>query len=955
MVNPNQMASRTSSNSAGGQRSGVWLMLLLIFIILSVLFRYSYVPGFTLFSNDGPIGTLASASRKMPDEFFGGWQDLNSVGIREGTWPGISWGLFWLLGPVAYSKLYAPIGLLLLGLGAWTFFRSMRFGPGACILGGLAAMLNSGFFSVACWGVVAHTNTIAMTFFAMAALVSAQNATSAVQCWVRIPLAGLAVGMGVAEGADVGAIFSVYVALFALFLAWNSEGPVLPKLTMGAIKVGVVAVFALFLAAQPISALVATAIKGVAGTKQDEQTKQERWAFSTQWSLPKSEALCLLIPGLFGYRMDTPRDMAAFENAYQNGVYWGQAGRSPEWDVAWDQWVKSDKKGQPPNPGAGYLMRYTGGGNYTGVLVVIIALWAALQSFQKGKSAFSLSQRRWIWFWITAAICSLLLAFGRYAPFYWFFYKLPYVSSIRNPSKFTHGVNLALVVLFGFGLQGLCRRYLETVATGTMSFTGHLKSWWSRVTGFDRKWVIGSGVAFAVSVFGWLIYASSRQSLESFIQMVGYPGEMAKGIAAFSIGEVGWFILFLFLALTLIVLILSGWFAGPRTRLGAMLLGLLLLVDLGRANQPWIIVSEYKQRYQSNAVVDLLRKKPYEHRVARLPGAVLGALSAFKVPDQIIEAENYFEQAIYGQEWAQHILLYYDVQSLDIVQMRSMPEDIKAYQIEAFRPRPWPPRNMPELQQAMVPVRRELELTNTRYLLGTASLLDILNVLLDPVQQRFRIVKRFNIVNKPGVTNPTKTAEQTAELSTNGVFALFEFTGALPRAKLYSNWEVNANADANLKRIVSPEFDPEKSVVVTEQIPPASIATSTNENAGTVEYASYEPNHIILKANATAPSILLLNDRYDPNWKVTVDGKPVALLHANYLMRGVQITPGAHIVDYRFSPPVKLFYVSVSAIILGIGLLGFLAISSGRDEGVQGKGDEPKPVAKPVPQPAAKK
>src|SRR6266436_1981011 len=226
------MKSTASSNSAGGQRSGVWLMLLLIFIVLSIFFRYNYVPGLTLASNDGPIGTLNSASRKMPDEFFGGWQDLNSVGIREGACPCISWCLFWLLGPVGYSKLYAPIGLMLLGLGAWTFFRTMRFAPTACILGGLAAMLNSGFFSVACWGVVAHTNTIAITFFAMAALVSAKNATSAVQCWVRIALAGLAVGMGVAEGADVGAIFSVYVALFAMFLAWNSEGPPVPKLAM---------------------------------------------------------------------------------------------------------------------------------------------------------------------------------------------------------------------------------------------------------------------------------------------------------------------------------------------------------------------------------------------------------------------------------------------------------------------------------------------------------------------------------------------------------------------------------------------------------------------------------------------------------------------------------------------------------------------------------------------------
>jgi hypothetical protein len=603
-------------------------------------------------------------------------------------------------------------------------------------------------------------------------------------------------------------------------------------------------------------------------------------------------------------------------------------------------------------------MRYTGGGNYTGVLVVLVALWAALQSLQKEKSVFSLTQRRWIWFWMAAAVCSLLLAFGRYAPFYWFFYKLPYVSAIRNPSKFTHAVNLTLVVLFGFGVHGLCRRYLETAATGTLSFTGHLKSWWSRVTGFDRKWVIGSGMALAISVISWLIYSSSRQGLESFIQLVGYPGEMAKGIAGFSIGEVGWFVLFLFLALALVALILSGWFAGRRARFGAILLGLLLLFDLGRANQPWVVLSEYEQRYQSNPILEFLRQKSYEHRVARLPQYLPGLIPAFRVSEKIAEIEDYFQKGIYGQELAQHLLLYYNIQSLDIVQMSRMPEDVKAF-LEALQPQPYPPRTQEEVQHFIGDLShlpaREWELTNTRYLLGTAPLLDLLNGVFDPGKRRFRIVDRFEMVPKPGITNPTKIAEQTAVVSTNGTFAIFEFTGALPRAKLYSNWEVNTNAEANLKRIASPEFDPTKSVVITDQIAPPPAATATNENAGTVEFASYDPNHIVLKANANTPSILLLNDRFDPNWKVTVDGKPVTLLRANFLMRGVQLEPGAHAVEYRFAPPVNLFYVSLSAIVLGLGLLGFLAVSNWREETVGTKADEPKAAAKPVPQAAAKK
>jgi hypothetical protein len=320
-------------------------------------------------------------------------------------------------------------------------------------------------------------------------------------------------------------------------------------------------------------------------------------------------------------------------------------------------------------------------------------------------------------------------------------------------------------------------------------------------------------------------------------------------------------------------------------------------------------------------------------------------LDVFKIDDNLRRIEGSFE-GIYSVEWAQQVMLYYNIQSLDIVQMRSMPDDISAY-LTAFL-------SGSNGQEFCRMATREWELTNTRYLLGTAPLIELLNRFFDPVKHRFRIVERFDLVGKPGIANPVRPAEYTAAPSTNGTFAIFEFAGALPRAKLYSNWEVNTNAEATLKRITSEEFDPAKSVVVSEPIPAPSTMT-TNENAGTVEFASYEPNHIVLKANASAQSILLLNDRYDPNWKVTVDGKPVTLLRANFLMRGVQLAPGAHMVEYHFAPPVNLFYVSLSAIIFGLGLLGFLAVSSRREERVEAKPMEPKPVAKPAPQAAAKK
>ena len=432
----NRAIMSTDAPSLTRRTPGFWRMFLLLTATLAAVFYGDFVPGSILFSNDGPLGRLLSECHRLPDGFTGSWQDLATVGFREGSVaPSISSGLKLLLGPVWFAKLYAPAGLLILGLAAWFFFRKSGLAPAACVLGGLAATLNSSFFSTACWGVASHPITFAMCFLALAALVDAAPH----QRGLRLALAGFAVGMGVTEGADIGAIFSVLVAAFILFQSWIAGGSRLRNAALGIVRVAVVALCAAFLAAQTISGLIATNIEGVAGTAQDAQTRQARWDWATQWSLPKREALSVLVPGLFGYRLDTP----------DGGEYWGSIGRDP----AWDRYEANGSQGPPPDG----FTRYSGGGVYAGVLVVLLAFWAFVQSLRGKDSAFNPSSRKWLWFWIAIGGGSLLLAFGRFAPFYRMVYSLPYLSTVRNPVKFMHVASFALVVLFAFGVDGLWR------------------------------------------------------------------------------------------------------------------------------------------------------------------------------------------------------------------------------------------------------------------------------------------------------------------------------------------------------------------------------------------------------------------------------------------------------------------------------------------------------------------
>src|SRR6202000_3387492 len=118
--------------------------------------------------------------------------------------------------------------------------------------------------------------------------------------------------------------------------------------------------------------------------------------------------------------------------------------------------------------------------------------------------------------------------------------------------------------------------------------------------------------------------------------------------------------------------------------------------------------------------------------------------------------------------------------------------------------------------------------------------------------------------------------------------ALFEFTGALPRARLYTNWQTNSvedlknftdknlsdkdsmvfnhastNGFLTLKKLTSPDFDAEQTVLLEAPLAGASPNHSTNGTSGTVDFKSYSPKQIVLNANAAGPSVLMLNDRFD--------------------------------------------------------------------------------------------
>ena len=94
-------------------------------------------------------------------------------------------------------------------------------------------------------------------------------------------------------------------------------------------------------------------------------------------------------------------------------------------------------------------------GEYLGAAVLVLA----------GLAFANAARRRLMWFWIGAAIVTLLVAFGGYTPFYRLVYELPMMSVVRAPNMSFFVATLAVAGLTAIGVERLLagevsRRYL---------------------------------------------------------------------------------------------------------------------------------------------------------------------------------------------------------------------------------------------------------------------------------------------------------------------------------------------------------------------------------------------------------------------------------------------------------------------------------------------------------------
>ncbi len=189
--------------------------------------------------------------------------------------------------------------------------------------------------------------------------------------------------------------------------------------------------------------------------------------------------------------------------------------------------------------------------------------------------------------------------------------------------------------------------------------------------------------------------------------------------------------------------------------------------------------------------------------------------------------------------------------------------------------------------------------------------------------------RHFIRVPKPGIEQVTKLEEFTATPNANGPYALIEFTGALPRARLYSHWQVSTNDQATLQTLTNADFDPQQTVLVSTPLPGSS---PTNQNPRTVEFTSYAPNHIVFSPGRRA--IRAAAQRYVRFALARVGGRQAGGIVALQLYHARRVSGArrAH-GGIQVQPAEQIALRHPGAIGVGLLLCGFLIVAARRPAG----------------------
>jgi hypothetical protein len=204
------------------------------------------------------------------------------------------------------------------------------------------------------------------------------------------------------------------------------------------------------------------------------------------------------------------------------------------------------------------------------------------------------------------------------------------------------------------------------------------------------------------------------------------------------------------------------------------------------------------------------------------------------------------------------------------------------------------------------------------------------------------VVHNRRLVNLLGIKY-IFSAEELEEPSLREVargesYIIYENLQALPRCFLVYKQETFRDDGEILDALVRGAVDVRTTALCTEEILTATSRVAIVSDRADVDVEEYSPNRVRVRVRTPREAILVLMDSYDGGWQAFDDGSPVTIHRVNYKFRGLRLTPGEHVVTFRYLPGSFLFGagLTVAGILLIVLSAVFLrGVSRARGSGLE--------------------
>jgi len=538
------------------------------------------------------------------------------------------------------------------------------------------------------------------------------------------------------------------------------------------------------------------------------------YQYATNWSFPPSEMVTFFIPSFMGFGGQT---------------YWGPI-YSSEFPL------------------------------YFSLIVLLLAGFALM-----------INRNRTVLFFTILAGFTLLLSFGKHFPVLYvpLFKFLPFFNKFRAPKMILVVFDFSMVILAGFGLEGLIKASQETLQAKRRLIQRYL-------------WIFGIviGILILILLAGETVYSGwVSRSLQ-----LKYP--TANPMAFQRIAEealdmarrdtVKTLFLFIFAAGAILLAI--------RKKLSmktlSVCLCLLLVIDLWSVNKKFMdpkpktsesghffetpevaFLKQQEEPYRMMTVFDAYQRAPNWYMYHQIHNVYGYSAAKLRIYQELME--TFGMPTGYGQKYVKTVNGRPVLKSFSEV-------DIKQKQVhDTF-----------------------LKLMNVKYLVCPVPLPDTSLQMVFPPQ-----VERGN--------------------------AVLEFKDALPRVFFPKQVIQIKSGEGILNYMTGNQFNPEMTGIIEEAVP-FKIKPSDSNRAKIVHY---DIHHIEIEADVQTPCMMVLSEIYYPaGWHAYVDGLESSIYKTDYVLRSLFLQPGKHHIEFKFAP--RIFSVG-----FGISVTAFILLLSGAAAG----------------------